>query len=188
MPSSPGESLQRRNFLPRHFWKIAVPALCLAALAAFVLSSFSYIGNHPSRSPVVKEIAALSAALENYKFDHGHYPSDPQTTELLSPHFAGDPESCIPSSGFLYKALSGSLDGSTVYYTFSPEEIKTSADGRVYIVDPWGNSLGYSTREAVHPESRGGYNPTCDLWSTSGEKVSGDKEKWITNWQNPGAN
>lgn len=64
--------------------------------------------------------------------------------------------------------------------------LKTDAQGRTYIVDPWGNSYGYSTFKAEHLNGNGGYNSTYDLWSTRGGKQDSDKEKWSTNWQADG--
>ena len=54
-----------------------------------------------------------------------------------------------------------------------------------YIQDPFGNSYGYST--ANQADSTKGYNPTFDLWSTSGLTASpGNPDtitpQWIKNW------
>jgi hypothetical protein len=67
--------------------------------------------------------------------------------------------------------------------------LKTDVHGRTYIVDPWGNSYGYSTFKALHPQSRDGNNPTFGLWSTGDTRpVNGVNSPqgqipWIRNWQ-----
>jgi hypothetical protein len=56
-----------------------------------------------------------------------------------------------------------------------------------YIQDPFGNSYGYSTIQAATGDSTKGYNPTFDLWSTSGlTTIPGNPDtitpQWIKNW------
>jgi hypothetical protein len=52
------------------------------------------------------------------------------------------------------------------------------------IVDPFGNSYGYSTANQADPAK--GYNPTFDLWSTSGLTTTPPTgtitQQWIKNW------
>jgi hypothetical protein len=53
------------------------------------------------------------------------------------------------------------------------------------IADPFGNSYGYSTANQAAPAN--GYNPTFDLWSTSGLTTNpGNPDtitpQWIKNW------
>ncbi len=109
--------------------------------------------------------------------------------ELLVPKSAFDPVTYIPSSEVLYQALAGHPDGKAtdpndkiVYFAFTPQQVKTDAQGHTYLVDAFGNSFGYSTRQAVHPESQDGYNSTFDLWSTGGSKPFSGNAKWFTNW------
>jgi len=140
----------------------------------------------------VGEIAALSAAIENYKADHGKYPSDPRSTELLRPNTTFDPVQYATSSRFLYRTLSGDSDGNPAtrssadtkpYYDFKYEVLSGRPYGpRTHILDPWRNSYGYSTFKAVNPESPDGNNPTFDLWSTAGGTTKEAKPKWTTNW------
>jgi len=77
----------------------------------------------------------------------------------------------------------------TVYYTFRPSQIITGTTGSVTSLrDPFGNSYGYSTAYAGDVLISGsttpthGYNPTFDLWSTTGSTVSTGTSTWITNW------
>jgi type II secretory pathway pseudopilin PulG len=82
------------------------------------------------------------------------------------------------------------------YYTFKPNQLSPTDQSLVpveFIRDPFGNSYGYSTAyqadvdSAVNPTH--GYNPTFDLWSTSGlttEPPSTGTDtitpQWIKNW------
>ena len=142
-----------------------------------------------SRQPLsrsVAEVKALEGAIEAYNVDHGDHPSDPNSTDLLVPNTTFDPATYVASSAFLYRALAGS--GTTTpaegkaYFTFSPMMLRTSSRGHTYIVDPKGNSYGYSTFERKHPNDSGGNNPTFDLWSIGGGKSKADQNRWVKDW------
>lgn len=168
---------------------IIIAVLFVLIVSIFFLSITSYTNCGPSsRAP--SEIRAMEAALESYKSDHGKYPGDPTSTEQLKPNSSFDPQSYIASSEFLYSVLSGSMngtefskdpDGDTTYMSFPPRMLKTSPRGKTYLVDPWGNSYGYSTFKAVHRDSKEGNNSSFDLWSIHGGN-SADKSGWVTNW------
>jgi hypothetical protein len=157
--------------------------IAVAALASFPLTQ----GSHPSRS--VAQIQMLAAACEAYRTDHGHYPSDPATTEQLRPNMSFDSAAYQSSSAYLYRCLFGKssnapTEADRVDYMpdFDKSWLRTTPTGITYIVDVWGNSIGYSTFKSVHPESADGYNETFDLWSTGGRKSKADTDKWIKNW------
>jgi len=137
---------------------------------------------------------------------------------LLYPTTMGNPTSTNYTSASLviYRALSGDMncngktevvDGNynlagvssgststtapTVYMSFKPTQIITTGSGTITTVkslkDPWGYSYGYST--ACAETGTNGYNPTFDLWSTTGATapVTGNsfsqyQQTWITNW------
>jgi prepilin-type N-terminal cleavage/methylation domain-containing protein len=115
----------------------------------------------------------------------------------------------------LYRALSGDtncdrtvnatdqnfkIDGTTLsppltqlpksYFTFKPNQLSPTDQSLVpveFIRDPFGNSYGYSTAYQYDPVT--GYNPTFDLWSTSGTAPSPtpsppttQQDLWIKNW------
>ncbi|MBA3830990.1 MAG: hypothetical protein H0X34_03670 [Chthoniobacterales bacterium] len=86
----------------------------ILVLAGLILATSGYVRNKGARSRAEAEIAALSAALENYKADNGVYPRDPITntaTDKLNARTMGDPTSAIESFKsaclVLYRALSG---------------------------------------------------------------------------------
>jgi len=133
----------------------------------------------------------------------------------LDPRTQGNPANYKDASLALYAALSGDLplNGSAgytdtgtntkykVYMEFSPNMLYPKGIGQgtnpsvQYLQDPFGNPYGYSTaqnyqiQQGTPSPPNQGYNPTFDLWSTSGETTNpspgkaGDITlKWIKNW------
>jgi type II secretory pathway pseudopilin PulG len=165
----------------------------IIVLTGLVLSTAGYAWKKSARTRAETEIAAISAACENYKTDNGVYPSDPSTTEQLDPTASGNPNTAAYNqpSVYLYSKLSGDSTGSRSptgksYMVFKPNMLlPTGGTGTVTaIADPFGYSYGYSTRMAAN--GSGGYNPTFDLWSTAGLTTSpptaADQNQWIKNW------
>lgn len=168
-------------------------------LAGLILSTVGYVQKKGARSRAEAEIAAISAAVESYKADNGIYPTDSDTT-ALKPNTMGDPTqtSYQKASLSLYKAISGDSDNdanrvaeSKAYFPFKPNQLYPLAQDQAvtFIRDPFGNSYGYSTVKNSAPAGTDGYNPTFDLWSTSGlmtnPPASGTDTitpQWIKNW------
>jgi type II secretory pathway pseudopilin PulG len=164
-------------------------------LAGLILATSSYVQKKGYRSRAEAEIAAMSAALENYKADNGIYPSDADT-KALKPNAKGDPTQSEyqKASLSLYKLVSGDADNdasriaeSKSYFNFKPNQLSPQAQNLAvtYIRDPFGNSYGYSTVKASVPSGTDGYNPTFDLWSTGGtidSTTSPTQTQWIKNW------
>lgn len=175
----------------------------ILVLAGLILATSGYVQKKGYRSRAEAEIAAISAALENYKADNGIYPSETGSTETLaadSDPGGGDPGTFLASSKFLYKSLSGDADGNPTTSTgdtknyfgaaLKPNMLSPNPPAaETYIRDPFGYSYGYSTIKPTHPTGANGYNPTYDLWSTCGEtgKKPGEtfaayQQRWIKNW------
>ena len=155
-------------------------------LAGLILATSGYVQKKGARSRAEAEIAAMSAALENYKADNGIYPSDPAKTELVDPTVSPTPAG---ASLYLYNQLAGASNGSRTpiagaksYFTFRPNQLNPSDQNQdvAFIRDPFGNSYGYST--AYQASSSQGYNPTFDLWSTANAEPVTDQTQWIKNW------
>ena len=174
--------------------------------SALVLSTVGYARKKGARARAETEIAALSAACENYKADNGVYVRGPATamtvgsttiaanaTDNLNAKTSGNPLS--PSYGqtslYVYTQLSGDTAGNQQatnksYFAFKPQMLSVDANGYVTAIkDPFGNSYGYSTANQTNTAQ--GYNPTFDLWSTAGlttDPGSPDTitPQWITNW------
>jgi type II secretory pathway pseudopilin PulG len=163
---------------------IIVMAIILV-LAGLILATSGYVQNKGRRSRAEAEIAAISAALENYKADNGIYPRD-TTTDALDAR-APTASAYAPASLYLYNQLAGASAGSRTstagvksYFTFKPNQLTPSDQTQnvTFIRDPYGDSYGYSTAYQAAPAT--GYNPTFDLWSTA--NAPADQTHWIKNW------
>jgi type II secretory pathway pseudopilin PulG len=177
----------------------------IIVLAGLVLSTVGYARKKGARARAETEIAALSAACENYKADNGIYPRDTtnNTTDNLaaltaSPTPDPRPTSYDPNdsrysaaSFYVYAQLSGNPSGDRSTYTqrsyfqFKPNILSPpNGTGTVTAIrDPFGNSYGYST--AQQADATKGFNPTFDLWSTAGTSNATDaayEKAWIKNW------
>jgi type II secretory pathway pseudopilin PulG len=155
-------------------------------LAGLILATSGYVQSKSKRSRAEAEIAALSAALENYKADSGVYPKD-SATDNLDPMTASL-SNYEPASLKLYEYLSGDSDDNRtaetkVYFAFKPNQLSPvdQAQPVKALRDPFGNPYGYSTMKASEP-SKNGYNPTFDLWSVADGMAGTDQSKWIRNW------
>lgn len=173
-------------------------------LTGLVLSTVGYARKKGARARAETEIAAMSAASENYKSDNGIYPRDVNSTDTLNARTSGNPCAYQAASLYLYKQLSGDTNanfqyGAKSYFAFKPNMLGTSSTVTIdacgntltpttvsYIRDPFGNIYGYSTIQAATGDSTQGYNPTFDVWSTSGVTNSppstADQNQWIKNW------
>ena len=160
----------------------------IIVLTGLVLSTVGYARKKSARVRAEAEIAAMSAALENYKADNGVYPTEASTTEQLDSTASVDPVNYQSASLYLYKQLSGDTTGNRQpsgkrYMAFKPNMLLPAPPSTatvIAIADPFGNSYGYSTRMAV--TGSGGYNPTFDLWSTAGSTTATGVAAWIKNW------
>jgi type II secretory pathway pseudopilin PulG len=174
--------------------ELLVVIAIIIVLAGLVLSTVGYVQKKGARSRAETEIAAMSAACESYKADNGIYPRDAITTDVLDARATGDPTAYEAASLYLYDALFGATSGSRTpnagarsYFTFKPNQLSPSDQAQpvAFIRDPFGNSYGYSTANQADPAT--GYNPTFDLWSTSGLTTDpSDPDtitpQWIKNW------
>ncbi len=136
----------------------------IAILAGLVLQTAGYAQKKGGRSRAEAEIAALSAALENYKSDNGAYPDGTNTTTTGSGNNAFLRAKLAPSSG-------------KIYFEFS-KKMGTNSDASATnqsVLDPFGNAYGY---QYPGDTNRSGTN-FFDLWSSGGGTNS---NQWIKNW------
>jgi prepilin-type N-terminal cleavage/methylation domain-containing protein len=158
----------------------------ILVLAGLILATSNYVQKKGKRSRAEAEIAAMSAALENYRADNGVYPRDgvtdglDVTTTTLSNYDA-------PSLK-LYEHLSGDSDHDRVaesktYFPFRPNQLSPADQTQAVtsIRDPFGNPYGYSTMKASD-STRNGFNPSFDLWSIADGAPGTDSTRWIKNW------
>jgi prepilin-type N-terminal cleavage/methylation domain-containing protein len=183
--------------------EVLVVLAIILVLAGLVLAASSYVHNKGARSRAEAEIAAISAALENYKADNGVYPrgnanlsnTPPYDTDNLNARtdFNSDPglsgSKYLPASVYLFIQMSGlnanqtPISGAKSYFAFKPQMLGGTVNGTgtvTYLRDPFGNSYGYSTANQNAPTA--GYNPTFDLWSTAGSTSSTGTSGWVKNW------
>jgi prepilin-type N-terminal cleavage/methylation domain-containing protein len=169
----------------------------ILVLTGLVLSTVGYARKKGARARAETEIAAMSAACENYKADNGIYPRDASSTDLLDARGSGDPSAYQSASLSLYNVLFGATAGSRTntgarsYFVFRPNMLFPADQTQpvLYIQDPFGNSYGYSTIQAATSNTTKGYNPTFDLWSTAGLTTNPPSSgtdtitpQWIKNW------
>jgi len=176
----------------------------IIVLTGLVLSTVGYARKKGARARAETEIAAMSAACENYKADNGVYPSN-VVTNGLDARMMGNPTGTTDptysnTSLYLYITLSGDSTGNRnptgkSYMSFKPNMLlPPGGSGNVTaIADPFGYSYGYSTaaNPQANPTPSGtpGYNPTFDLWSTAGltsnppgTPPDTTTPQWIKNW------
>jgi type II secretory pathway pseudopilin PulG len=188
-PAREARALPRRASL--HAFTVVellIVTAMILVLAGLILATSGYVQRKAARSRAEAEIAAMSAALENYKADNGIYPRD-ATTDALDAR-APIASAYQPASLYLYNQLAGAPNASRSptgksYFVFKPNQLNPLDQSRNVssIRDPFGNSYGYSTANQANPAH--GYNPTFDLWSTGGRIDASDspnQSQWIKNW------
>ena len=137
--------------------ELMVVITIIAVLAGLVLSTAGYVQKKGATSRASGEIAAMAAALENYKADNGDYPlnsNSDNNTALLN--------ALMPANG------------GKVYYEFKANSITNNE-----IVDPWGWPFIYYYVYKTNGAPHNGTN-FYDLWSSAGG--SDNSAKWIKNW------
>jgi type II secretory pathway pseudopilin PulG len=159
----------------------------IIVLSGVILATAGYVQKKGKRSRAEAEIAAISAALENYKADNGIYPSDIVTNgfDVANANISDYQQPSLK----LYEYLSGDTDHNRTaeaktYFPFKPNQLSPvdQAADVTSIRDPFGNPYGYSTMKASTPTSTTGHNPTFDLWSVADGIAGPDENKWIKNW------
>lgn len=163
----------------------------IIVLAGLILATSNYVQKKGYRSRAEAEIAAISAALENYKADNGVYPRDAASSDQADPTANLSDKSYTSASVFLYNQLYGATNGARTptagaktYFPFKPNQLNPldQAQAVTSIRDPFGNPYGYSTAKAATPGGTVGFNPTFDLWSIADGAAGTDQTKWIKNW------
>jgi len=170
--------------------ELLVVITIIIILAGLTIATMGYVQDKAKRSRAEAEIAAISAALENYKADNGIYPRGADTDSLDARTDSSAGTSYQKASKYLYGELAGDRDfdgaadaGLKSYFSFKPQMLSGTKDTNgnfttiSYLQDPFGKSYGYSTAQQADPSK--GYNPTFDLWSTSGGQLT---VSWIKNW------
>ena len=147
---------QKRRYNAFTLIELVLVVGIITVLSALVLSTVGYARKKGARARAETEIAAMSAACENYKADNGVYPRDTTTTDSLDTTAAINIGNYQAASQYMYGQLAGDPDfdgvpnsSSKAYMQFKPNMLGTDANNKVYPRDPFGNSYGYSTRMAA---------------------------------------
>jgi len=184
----------------------------IVILMGLTLGISGFVQDKAARARAEGEIAAMEAALEQFRIDNGGYPfTDPNGENHLSatnPNDVADTmhEGSAPpladmrsASELLFRALygvdeNGDIVGKT-YFNFPPSMLE-GVDGDDFnpadvtaILDPWGNPYGYYVPHSLD-QSTMAKNPTFDLYSTANsqpkatqmEDADALQDAWVTNW------
>ncbi|MFZ4484571.1 MAG: type II secretion system protein [Chthoniobacterales bacterium] len=123
--------------------ELLVVIAIIAILAGLTLSTLGYVNRKGAESRAKAEVAALSAAIDNYRLDFGSY----------------------PATNNLYQELVGTGTNNTNKVYFEPTPTITTNVVSGPFTDPWGTAYNYSTNAT--------YNVGFfDLWSTAGGKTN----------------
>ncbi|MBE2180357.1 MAG: type II secretion system protein [Chthoniobacterales bacterium] len=140
--------------------ELLVVMAVIAILAGLSLTTLGYVNRKGGESRAKAEVAALAAAIDSFKQDHGAYPSN---KSVLFSELTGT------ATG------SGAINKTKVYFEPTPRMLKTNGTV-VTFVDPWGNDYNYNP---TSPSNNVGF---FDLWSTgSGGSGSANQADWIIN-------
>jgi len=117
--------------------------MVILLLAGLMIGVAGYVQKNMAITTTKAQIAALSAALESYKADWGHYPA----TTIARISSSGFWEST--NNWIMYRALSGA-NGGKQYLRFSTSQLRVSIasgggsnGGLTNIVDAWGMPYNY---------------------------------------------
>ncbi|HEY8835613.1 MAG TPA: type II secretion system protein [Chthoniobacterales bacterium] len=184
----------------------------ILVLAGLILVTSNYVQKKGYRSRAEAEIAAISAALENYKADNGVYP---RGKSVATPQ-SGTPTYSVAATGtddlnartdltstdakyqdasrYLYEQLSGdsTLDlspeaGNKSYMPFKESNLALikDASGKTVGLSYIKDPFGnsYGYSTACQFNASNGYNPTFDLWSTCGSKDPNETDQqYVARW------
>jgi prepilin-type N-terminal cleavage/methylation domain-containing protein len=159
--------------------ELLVVVAVIAILAGLTLSTLGYVNKKGAESRARSEVAALSAAIEQYKLEFGAYPrmDQPASTSLTNQVTTSNlflalcPMTKNPSANTA--AWSNNPTGQVF---FEPTPSITQTNGAVIsFVDPWGMPYLYRTNTNGGSLVNVG---SFDVWSTAGGT---NTNNWIRN-------
>ena len=147
----------------------------IIVLAGLVLSTVGYARKKGARARTETEIAAMTAALENYKADNAIYPaySGAAGAHALYQGLSGDGNDAIGGT-----TASTGIPGSTgkSYMALKPIILSPyPPDASTRDIDPFSSDYNYVSPGANNVG-------TFDLWSTANANPPTDQNQWIKNW------
>ncbi len=153
----------------------------IVILAGLVVGGMGFVNDRQATEKAKTQIAMLSAAIEEYKLDHGSYPATANSSSGLtgtnSITVYDMSETSQPAKSLLYvlytKGVEVLDDDNEDYPIYIPELdpdnnkqgwTSSSSDN---ILDPWGNPYRYRTAYSKTGSSNSRtQNPDFDLWSS----------------------
>jgi prepilin-type N-terminal cleavage/methylation domain-containing protein len=175
-------TLQRFNHLslvkPRRAFtliELIVVVGIITVLTGLVLSTVSYARKKGGLARAQAEIAAMSAAIENYKADNAIYPPNTVATgaHALYQALSGDGNDAI--GGTIGSTGTPGSSGKS-YMALRPNMLSPNPpNATTRVIDPFTNDYNYFAP---------GTNNTSafDLWSTANANPPTDQNQWIKNW------
>ncbi|HJY54199.1 MAG TPA: prepilin-type N-terminal cleavage/methylation domain-containing protein [Candidatus Udaeobacter sp.] len=147
----------------------------ITVLAGLVLSTVGYARKKGALARAETEIAAMSAALENYKADNAVYPAYSGATgaHALYQGLSGDGNDAI---GGTTASTGTPASSGKSYMTLKPNMLTPNPpDATTRVIDPFSNDYNY--------RAPGTNNiATFDLWTTANANPPTDQNQWIKNW------
>jgi prepilin-type N-terminal cleavage/methylation domain-containing protein len=145
----------------------------IAVLTGLVLSTVGYARKKAALARAETEIAAMSAALENYKADNAVYPANltPTGAHALYQGLSGDGNDAIGGT-----TASTGTPGSSgkSYMTLKPNMLSPNPpNSTTRVIDPFLNDYNYLAPGTNNVA-------TFDLWSTTNAPT--DPNQWVKNW------
>ena len=190
-PRYPASSLQHRAFhfrgpassiqnpasrFSRAFTLLELLAviIIIGILAGMILGFTKYAMTSGATSRTKSEIAAMEAALENYKNDYGAYPITPPGRPLDT--------TSAPNYGNSWRVYSALVDGSKKYMSFKPNQLQQVSLTETNIIDAFGTPYSYYCTAPVQADQTN--KPSFDLWSygPNGVNDEGNGDD-ICNWR-----
>jgi prepilin-type N-terminal cleavage/methylation domain-containing protein len=114
----------------------------IVVVASLTLGTLGYVNRKGAEGRAKAEVAALAAAIDNYKLDYGAYPA--------------------PADLFKELTAQGQVNTNKVYFEPKGSIAQNMTNGP--FLDPWGAAYNYRTNNLRNV----GF---FDLWSTSGGKT-----------------
>jgi len=133
--------------------ELMVVVAIIAVLAGLTLGTLGYVNRKGAESRARSEVAALAAAIDNYKLEFGSYPPTNRTQ--------------------FYKELTGqgTNNKTKVFIEPTPGMVTNTANGP--FMDPWGGAYSYATGASINNVG------FFDLWTSNNDpKVPAN---WIRN-------
>ncbi len=139
---SRGFALKNDNLAGFTLVELLATVTVIVVLAGLTLGTLGYVNRKGAEGRATAEVAALAAAIDSFKLDHGQYPP--------------------PANVYQELTGQGTINPTKVY--FEPKSNMVTDLQKGPFLDPWGAPYNYRTNDLRNV----GF---FDLWSTAGGKT-----------------